>query len=319
MTEFKRNPDLPMDADGVIYHLGCKRSDISTRLIFVGDPGRVPVVAERFDAGSITFDASHREIRVMTGTYKGHRVTVLSTGMGTDNIEIVMNELHALFELDVATQKWSETVPDVAIIRVGTCGSPQASVSAGSLAITQHGLGMDNTCRYYVDNSGLGKALLDAVNETAFAKIGVYATQAHPDVTKSLWEHAKTCAPTRPRVVGATASGSGFYGCQGRVVGRFTGRVTLPNLVDVLGGIRFDAAPTAAIKEEGVDSGRVVNIEMENSAICCLSSMLGYRAGTICAVVAARAGEFRSFATPDESKAALTDAITVGLESLISL
>ena len=90
------DPDLPMTPEGVIYHLGCKRQDVADKFIFVGDPGRVKVVAERFDKGSLRFESSHREINIMTGKYKGVPVTCLSTGMGTDNVEIVINEIHAL-------------------------------------------------------------------------------------------------------------------------------------------------------------------------------------------------------------------------------
>lgn len=312
MSDFKVEPDLPIDANGVIYHLACKRADLSDRILLVGDPGRVPVVAAHFDANSITFDGTHREIRIMTGAFHGRRVTVLSTGMGTDNVEIVINEIHALFELNTATMKWADQPADVVMIRVGTCGSPLAGVIPGTLAITKHALGMDNTCRYYVDHSGLGKSLRDEAMKTPLGGIGVYGSQAHPAVTAAIDAAAARVAPSRPRVIGATASGSGFYGCQGRVVGRFANHVAIPNLVDVLGSIRFDDG-------EGAAHGRVVNIEMENSAICCLSSILGYRAGTVCVIVAARTGETRSFIDPSEAKVAIEQAIDVGLEALVSL
>lgn len=318
------DPDLPMTPQGVIYHLGCRRQDVADKFIFVGDPGRVRVVAERFDKGSLRFESSHREINIMTGTYKGVPVSCLSTGMGTDNVEIVINEIHALKEYDVSKHKWAtdkERRPqDVHIIRVGTCGCPRPDVEVGTLAITSHAIGMDNTSQYYappaVNSTASVKKLTEAANKTQLGKVGVYATRAHEDVTNSLVKAATALKQKQgakssvKHVVGTTASGSGFYGCQGRSVGQFRGRLTVPNLVDELGSIEF---PVGKGKE------KVVNIEMENSALCYLSNILGYKAGTICAVVARRAGEMREFATPAVAAQSLADAITVGLDALVSI
>jgi uridine phosphorylase len=309
--------------DGVVYHLACKATDIADKFILVGDPGRVPVVAERFDKGSVSFDGTHREIRVMTGTYKGTPVTVLSTGMGTDNVEIVINEIHALKEYNVQTGEWlsdkERPAGKIHLIRVGTCGCPRADVAVGTLAITQHGLGMDNTCQYYVSPykpTTSETNLLKAATATGLGKVGVYTTCAHADVTAALvaaaaaFNNANSSAP-QPTIVGTTASGSGFYGCQGRAVGRFRGRLAVPNLVDDLGGISF--------KSTGGRQETVVNIEMENSAVCFLSKCLDYKAGTVCAIVARRAGELREFAAPAVAAAALRNGITIALEALISL
>jgi len=318
------DPDLPMDPQGVIYHLGCRQQDVADKFIFVGDPGRVSVVAERFDKGSLRFTASHREINIMTGKYKGVPVTCLSTGMGTDNIEIVINEIHALKEYDVTQHKWAtdkaRKPQDVHIIRVGTCGCPRPDVEVGTLAITSHAIGMDNTCRYYhepaVNATASVKKLKEAVNKTTLGKVGVYATRAHEEITSALVKAATALKAKQgaksavKQVVGTTASGSGFYGCQGRIVGQFRGRLTVPNLVDELGSISFPV---------GKGTENVVNIEMENSALCYLSNLLGYKAGTVCAVVARRAGEMREFASPAVAKQSLADAITVGLDALISV
>jgi uridine phosphorylase len=322
------DPDLPLTPDGVVYHLACRGKDIADKFIFVGDPGRVPIVAERFDKGSLEFDGSHREIRVMTGKYKGVRVTVLSTGMGTDNVEIVINEIHALKEYDVTTGAWLDDkkrpAGKIHIIRVGTCGCPRADVAVGTLAITHHGIGMDNTCRYYVSpyKPTVGEAnLCNAANATGLGRVGVYATCAHPDVTAALVASAdafnkglKKGAAQQGYIVGTTASGSGFYGCQGRAVGRFRGRLAVPNLVDDLGSIAFTPSGAKGAKQEVV-----VNIEMENSALCFLSKCLDYKAGTVCAIVARRAGDMREFATPAAAQEAIKNAITIALDALISL
>lgn len=325
------DPDLPMTPDGVIYHLACKKADIADKFILVGDPGRVPIVAERFDKGSIEFSGCHREINVITGKYKGVRVTVFSTGMGTDNVEICINEVHALKEYCYATNKWlsdkDRPVGKIALIRVGTCGSPVANVAVGSLAITRHGIGMDNTCRYYQNPNPqtFGERNLEkAANLTALGKVGVYATSAHPDVTAAIAascdafnaEGAKKNKDFAPQkyIVGTTASGSGFYGCQGRAVGKFRGHLTCPNLVDDLGGITFRTSEADKKATE-----RVVNLEMENSALCFLSNCLGYKAGTVCCIVAARSGESRDFATPEVAANGIKNAITIALNALLAL
>lgn len=317
------DPDLPIDcATGKVYHLACTRKDLADRFIFVGDPARVEVVASRFDAGSIIFSGAHREIAITTGTYKGVPVTCLSTGMGTDNVEIVINEIHALKEFDVTTRSWmSEEESNIAaskirIIRVGTCGSPMKEVVCGQLAITRHCIGMDNTCKFYdiPAYDAAGAALASICNDHGpFAKIGgAYATHAHTDITEALVSTANSLESKRKVAVGITATGSGFYGCQGRVVGRFKNRVTIPNLVDFLGSV--------SLSIEGEEAPeRVVNIEMETSAVCCLSNMLGYKAGTICAVLAKRAGDVLEFASPEEGQAAINDAINVGLDAIVSM
>lgn len=319
------DPDLPMTPDGKIYHLACTAADIADKLIFVGDPGRVAKVAEYFDAGSVTFNGSHREINIITGTYKGVRVSVLSTGMGTDNVEIVMNELHALKEFDPKTHKWRgeeevapgvkkpRVVPTIDIIRCGTCGCPQGDVKVGSLAITSHTIGMDNTCRYYKRDSvpDSVKALEEIANnrETALGEVGVYASKASEDITKALVKAAE--AVKRPHIVGITASGSGFYGCQGRAIGHFRGRLTIPDLVDRLGALRLPL-------DGGATAERVSNIEMETSALCYLSSLLGYRAGTVCLVVATRCGDSRDFLPEGDAKIGMGETITVALNALVS-
>ena len=312
------NPEVPIDPKtGVVYHLACTAKDLADRIILVGDPFRVPIVAESFDKNSVTFDGLHREIRIITGKYKGTPVTVLSTGMGTDNCEIVVNEIHVLKEYDIETKQWRKSPPDVRLIRVGTCGSPRPEFKIGTLAVTQHSIGLDNTCQWYnVPKAGSKAAwpasvaaLQKVLNGSGFGKLNpCYAAKAHPSVTKELLASgASTCGKRRSTVSGTTASASGFYGNQGRAVGRFTGTLKVPDLVDQL----------SALTHNGGE--KVANIEMETSSICFLSNLLGYRAGAVCAVIATRAGTHRAFATPAEAKSAVSDAIATALNAIVKL
>ncbi|CAJ1018605.1 putative Phosphorylase superfamily [Leishmania utingensis] len=325
------DPDLPLSPEGITFHVACASKHLADRIIFVGDPGRVKTVGAYLDTGSITYEASHREINIITGSYHGVPVTVLSTGMGTDNIEIMMNEVHILKEYDPKKRRWRARAGDaladpletsfdpskVKLIRVGTCGTPNEEVQVGCLAITQYAIGMDNTCQYYdapaVNSTADVQEVLAKVQTTSLGKVQVYATKAAPAITQGLVDactalNSKANASEQQRYyVGATCSASGFYGCQGRSVGRFRGHLTAPNLTEELGDLCFNVS-------EGEQ--RVVNIEMESSALCYLSNLLGYQAGAVCVVVAQRSRSGRAFTTPQQLAKALSNAITVALETL---
>lgn len=333
------DPDLPLSPEGSTYHLSCTYKDLAECIILVGDPGRVKTVSEYFDKGSISFESSHREINIATGTYKGKRVSVVSTGMGTDNVEIVVNEIHVLKEYNVEKRAWRRRVKDeknkadsddeplfdpssIKLIRVGTCGTPRDDVQLGSLAITRYGIGLDNTAQYYlppdeIQNSpGVQEILKQMKEHTTVGKhVQIYATKSAPQLTSALVAaveafNAENSTSPQPFVVGTTCSCSGFYGCQGRTVGRFCGNLRAPKLMEELGALRF-AVP------EGEE--KVVNLEMENSSLCSLSNILGYQAGTICPVVACRSATNHGFATPNETAKALGNAITIALNALTSM
>lgn len=326
------DPDLPLTAEGLTYHVTCTAENLADRIVLVGDPGRVKMVGTYLDKDSIHYEASHREINIVTGTYHGVPVTVISTGMGTDNVEIVMNEVHILKEYDAARRRWRTRVGEdasadpeekpfdpsrVKLIRVGTCGSPNEEVAVGCLAITQYAIGMDNTCQYYeapaVNHTPDVQEVLKKAQATSLGKVQVYATKAAPAITNGLVESCKElnrkrgAAEQQVYYVGTTCSASGFYGCQGRSVGRFRGHLTVPNLTDELSKLRFNVS-------EGEQ--RVSNIEMENSALCYLSNALGYQAGTVCVVIAGRSHTHRAFATPEQTSAGLSNAITIALDTL---
>jgi uridine phosphorylase len=323
----RRDPNLPMDPDtGKIYHLDCNRDELADRILLVGDPGRVPVVSKLFDIGSITFDNTHREIRIITGAYKGVPVSVLSTGMGTDNIEICVNEIHALKERDYHTGQWAPLPAgrQVVMIRVGTCGSPQLDAEVGMLAITDHTIGLDNTCAYYVRPDAVSaahpsiarlEALLRAGPESLGAVVGgVYAARADPSVVRAIEGAAAAHCPARKRLTGITASSSGFYACQGRPVGRFVRKA--PDLVEKLASIKLDLAPEESVSTAATTEV-VSNIEMECSALTFLAGALGYKAGAVCAVVAKRNGSDAAFA--ESISDSIADAIRVGMDALVAV
>ena len=311
VTLVTTNPDIPMDATGKVYHLDCRKDDIANNIIIVGDPGRVPKVATFFDKESIRFDNLHREIRIMTGTYFGVPVTALSTGMGTDNVEIVMNELHILKDYDHVNNKWSAEAAPLRIIRVGTCGSPNPEAEVGMLAIASHTLGMDNTCKYYARPplQGTTKKLQDAINTTPLGKATQpYAGEASAEVCQDLQTALAKVNNKRKALIGVTASGSGFYGCQGRQVGRL--QLAVPSLIEDLTNV---TVPGAGVEGNNNGDLRVVNIEMECSSLCVLSQLLGYKASAVCVIVATRVGEKRTFAAPDVVAAALDDSLKTAL------
>lgn len=311
------DPEVPIDiSSGKVYHLNCRAEDLADYILLVGDPGRVPFVAEFFDAGSVSFDGMSREIRIITGTFHGVRVSCLSTGMGTDNVEIVINEIHVLKEYDLKKQRWlaAEEKPKVVLIRVGTCGTPR-DVPVGTFAVTRHCIGLDNTCQYYNSNADVENheicALKKAINETDLGKIGVYATMAHPTITAALQKSVATHAPTRRTLVGITGSASGFYACQGRAVGRFAPHMRFPNLLRTLRSFELPI--------RGEPNEPFANLEMETSALCFLSNILGYYAGTMCVIIAKRTEEHREFMPHDDVRPAMADAIRCSLEALISI
>ena len=143
-----RLADLALNAEGNIYHLNLKPGDVAETILLVGDPGRAYTIAEYFE--NIEFSATNREINTFTGTYKGKRITVLSTGMGTDNIEIVVNELDALFNLDFETKKEKTQKTSLNLIRIGTSGALQQEIPVvNSALVSEYGLGLDGLAYFY--------------------------------------------------------------------------------------------------------------------------------------------------------------------------
>ncbi|MEQ6123827.1 nucleoside phosphorylase [Pseudotenacibaculum sp. MALMAid0570] len=264
--------ELILNPDGSIYHLNLKPEHISNDIIFVGDPDRVNKVTKHFD--SIEFTTQKREFKTTTGTFKGKRLSVISTGIGPDNIDIVLNELDALVNIDLETRTIKKEHTALNIVRIGTSGSLQKDVPVDSFLMSTHALDINGMLRSYNTDSIAHPKLEDAF------------------VTHTNWNSKKTY----PLIVsnsqiledkidseivfkGMTATAGGFYGPQGRVL-----RLSIqdPNLNNKIDSFNY----------KGV---RVTNLEMETSAIYGLSKLLGHHACSMNAIIANRAlGEFSS-------------------------
>lgn len=261
-----KNADLLICEDGSIYHLALQPEQLADTVIIVGDPNRVGLISNHFD--TVECRISNREFNTHTGVLKEKRITVLSTGIGTDNIDIVMNELDALANIDLASRRVKPDHKTLTVIRIGTSGSIQADIPVGSFALSTYGLGLDNLLHYY-DN---GSDTLDLQMSEAFMKhTGWNENLSKPYFVKGSEELIRKFE--QGTVKGITATAPGFYGPQGRIL-----RLGLadPGLNEKIRSFRY--------KDE-----RVINFEMETSALYGLGSLLGHRVMTVCALIANRA------------------------------
>jgi len=258
--------DLLINPDGSIYHLNLKPGQLADLVIVVGDPGRVSEISHYFD--HIECTVHNREFVTHTGDVKGKRITVLSTGIGTDNIDIVMNELDALANVDLATREIKKEHRSLTIIRIGTSGAIQPDIPVNSFALSSYGLGFDNLLYFY----DLSRVELNIPMSDAFMK----HTNWNPNLSKPYFVKGSDSLISRFRkqmVSGITATATGFYGPQGRVV-----RLGLhdPDLNAKIQSFRFNGE-------------RVINFEMETSALYGLGAMLGHEMATVCLLIANRA------------------------------
>lgn len=257
--------ELILNPDGSIYHLKLKPENIADDIIVVGDPGRVPTISAYFD--KIEFKQSNREIVTHTGFIGKKRLTVLSTGMGTDNLDIVINELDAIVNIDLEKRIPKLEHKALNIIRLGTSGAMQEDIPVGTYVMSSHGIGLDGLLRFYaagneVEDTELTHAFLTETNWPAdLPKAYIVSGSA------SLMEKMK-----KGYVSGMTATAPGFFGPQGRVL-----RLPLayPDLNDRI----------SAFSYQGL---RITNFEMETSALYGLSKALGHNAMTVCAIIANR-------------------------------
>jgi uridine phosphorylase len=267
MTAIKSS-ELITNGDGSIFHLHLHPEEIADRVILVGDPGRVEMIAGYFDRVEVR--RSNREFCTMTGTYRGQRLSVLSTGIGTDNIDIVMNELDALVNIDLSTKEIKKTTRTLDVIRVGTSGAIQPHVPVGAFVISETSIGMDGVLRFY----GGHERVRDIEIEEAFARQCEWSADlAHPYAVASSPRWVERLHAEGITIKGITLTANGFYGPQGRVL-------RLPLQME---GINDRIA---RFTHRGA---RVVNYEMESAAIAGLSALLGHRAATICLIIANRA------------------------------
>ena len=257
--------ELVLNDQGQVYHLGLSPDQISTKIILVGDQDRVNLVASFFD--TVEHSSQHREFVCKTGMYKGKRITALSTGIGTDNIDITINELDALANIDLENRKDKETFTSLDLVRIGTCGILHAEIPVHSYLLSTHAFGLDNIAHFYeVYNTAEEMAINKAINDQVPLPSGVV-----PYIIEASTQLINTLSSERTHS-GITVTSSGFYGPQGRQL-RLKNRTG--DLNESLTNFRFD-------------NHRIVNFEMESSALFALGKALGHNCATICLGIANR-------------------------------
>ena len=291
-----------------LYHLGIKKTDLAENIFIVGDPARATRVSEEFDR--IDSEISNREYLTYTGIYQNIPVSVIGTGIGTDNVEIALVEAYIAHEFDLKTGERFQNSSPLTIIRLGTSGGVQPDVTPGSLAISSYALGLDSTGIYYdypIDDEMLNRIetesseiLNSAISDNSRfkGKVIPYASKASTEVTDALINQAQEL--NVEFATGITVSSPGFYGPSSRHIEGLNN--TLPDIKGSLSKLNLDGL-------------KVHNMEMESSLLFHLCSQLGYRAGTICTVIS---GPNDSDSIIDYERA-IGKTIKVGLNALLEL
>lgn len=258
--------ELILNPDGSIYHINLKPENLAQNIIFVGDQDRVAKIAKHFD--NIEFETQKREFKTITGTFKNKRFTIISTGIGPDNIDIVVNELDALVNIDLKTRTLKKEHTSLNIVRIGTSGSLHDNIPVDSFVLASYGLGFDGLLHSYVCDE-----ILETEMEDAFIKHSNYSQKkSRPYIVKNSSELEKKLISDNV-FSGITATAGGFYGPQGRIL-RLA--VQDPDLND-------------KIEDFSYKSMRITNLEMETSAIYGLAKLLGHQAVSMNAIIANRA------------------------------
>ena len=274
--------DLPI-FNNRVYHLDLQPGELAKNIIIVGDPERVPFIAEEF-LGDLEVDISHRGLRTITGTAKEtkQRVSITTSGMGTPSLEIVLNELVALNEIDFKTMTHKNDFEPLNIIRVGTSGGIRHETELGTLILTDYAVGMDNTGLFY--NAGapdkncemLEERVRESIDNASGpdsrfkGKIFPYAARADAEIIAGMEQEAEKLGVIFKR--GITVSNSGFFANQGRDISRVP--VSLPDVDGLFASL-----------DSGIPGIRFENMEMEASFLLHFMGGLGYKAGAICAVI----------------------------------
>ena len=257
--------ELIINPDGSAFHLHIKPEQLSDKIIMMGDPGRVTMTASFFD--SIEFDIQSREFHTVTGLYKGKRITALSHGIGTDNMDIVITELDALANVDFETREVKKDFKQLTMIRVGTSGGMQPHCPVGSFVVSEKSIGFDGLIHYY----GGSDEIREKDFELSFQKhVNWSPFHCSPYVVSA--DEGLIDQIGYDMIKGVTISAIGFYGPQGRYV-----RLPLadPDLNSKIETFRYEGHS-------------ITNYEMESSALAGLSKMMGHKAMTVCAIIANR-------------------------------
>lgn len=257
--------ELIINSDGTIFHLHLKPEQLADTVIMVGDPARVAMVAAYFD--SVECEASNREFKSVTGSYKGKRMTVMSTGIGIGNIDISVTELDALANIDFATRTIKSDFRRLTLVRLGTSGALQADIEVGDIIFARTSVGFDSLLGYYAGRNEVCDLEMERsfMEHTEWSK--VLAPPYFIDADQELWEHFKDSVKE-----GITIAAPGFYAPQGRYVRLQPADC---NLNEKIESWRYDGR-------------RITNFEMEGSALAGLAKLMGHRATTICTIIAQR-------------------------------
>ena len=281
--------ELVLNSKKQVYHLGLSANNLAHKIILVGDQDRVPMVSEFFE--KIEHKSQHREFVCHTGIYKGKRISAISTGIGTDNIDIVINELDALVNIDLENRIENEEKISLEIIRIGTCGILQENIPVHSYILSSHACGFDNVAHFYKINfSAFELDLAQKINNFLdFPKsIQTYFSSANEDLVSRL--------SSKDTHIGITVTSSGFYGPQGRTLRIPTHTQDIHLLL-------------AKFIEKDL---KILNFEMESSALFALGKELGHKCATICLGIANRPNlEFSS-----DSKAEMQKLIAYTLDRI---
>ncbi len=260
--------ELIINDDGSVFHLHVKPEWLADKVILVGDPGRVALVSAYFD--SIEVEAQSREFTTVTGMYKGKRITVVSTGIGCDNIDIVLNELDALANIDFQTRQQKSTLRQLELVRIGTCGGLQPYTPVGTFVCSEKSIGFDGLLNFYAGRNDV----CDLPMEQAFIQhMGWTGNMCQPypyviDADHELMERISADDMVR----GVTIAAGGFFGPQGREL-----RIPLA-----------DPHQNEKIERFEYQGRRITNFEMESSALSGLARLMGHKAVTVCMVIANR-------------------------------
>ena len=266
MPKFFAESELIINGDGSIFHLNVNPEQLADKVILVGDPGRVSLVASHFDNQEC--DIESREFHTITGTYRGKRISVVSTGIGCDNIDIVLNELDALANIDFATRTEKEQLRKLTLVRIGTCGGLQEYTPVGTFIASEKSIGFDGLLNFYSGRNDV----CDLPFEEAFKQHMQWNPQlCAPYVIDADKETLERIAGDE-MVRGVTIACGGFFGPQGREL-----RIPLA-----------DPKQNEKVESFEYNGYRITNFEMESSALAGLARLMGHKAVTCCMVIANR-------------------------------
>lgn len=260
--------ELIINSDGSVFHLHVKPEHLADKIILVGDPGRVALVASHFH--TVECDVESREFHTITGTYNGKRIMVTSTGIGCDNIDIVMNEIDALANIDFNTREENDKIRQLEIVRIGTCGGLQPYTPVGTFICSEKSVGFDGLLNFYAGRNAvcdlaMERALLNHLGWTGnMCAPAPYVIDADSELVERI--------AGKDMVRGVTIACGGFFGPQGRQL-----RVPLA-----------DPKQNEKIESFEYNGYRITNFEMESSALAGLARLMGHKATTCCVVIANR-------------------------------